>query len=295
MPTANTASRTVSILGLGLMGSALAEALLAAGHEVTVWNRTPARAAPLAAKGARVVGSAAEAMSASETTILCVLDHAASMEVLGSIEDAGTGCLVQLSTMTPADSREVSTWAAAHGLSYLEGSIIGLPSSVTGGAATIVAAGPRDVFEAAEPVLRPFGGGNHIGAEVGAAVSFDRVYYAYTYGVQMSFLQGAAMAHAMGFSIEAFTEVVMARINGVKNGFAEMGANISARDHTLRDCRADVWAAAFIETLSLCRELGVDDTLPAAVMQLFQRNTAAGRGDEELSSVFETLIDGVRQ
>ena len=49
-----TAPRNVSVIGLGLMGSALAEALLNAGHEVTVWNRTPAKAEPLTSKGASV-------------------------------------------------------------------------------------------------------------------------------------------------------------------------------------------------------------------------------------------------
>jgi 3-hydroxyisobutyrate dehydrogenase-like beta-hydroxyacid dehydrogenase len=288
-------SRRVSVLGLGMMGAALAEALLNAGHNVTVWNRSPAKAEPLAAKGARAAASAAEALAASDIAILCVLDHAASMEVLGTNPEAvpGSGrCLVELTTMTPADSRETASWAAAHGLSYLEGSIIGVPGTVTSRAATIVVAGPRDLFEVAESVLQAFGGGKHVSEEIGAAVSFDRVYYAYTYGVQLSFLQGAAMAHAKGFSVQAFTDIVMARINAVKNGFGEMGANIAARDHRLKECRADVWAAAFVETLAQCREIGVDDTLPRAIMQLFERNSAAGRGGEELSSIFETLIEG---
>lgn len=292
-----TAPRTVSILGLGLMGSALAEALLSAGHTVTVWNRTAAKSGPLIAKGARAAESAAEAIAASDVTIVCMINHAASMEVLGSVPtgapDSG-GCLVQLTTLTPADSYETAAWAHGHGLSYLEGSIIGVPRNVIGGSATIVAAGSREVFDAIGAVLQPFGGGKHISEEIGAAVSFDRVYYAYSYGGLFAFMHGAALAHAMGFSIEAFTEIVQARMEAVTAGFREVGANIAARDHRLRQCRADVWAEGMAGTLTLCRETGVDDTLPAAIMQLFERNRAAGRGGEELSSVFETLIEGGR-
>ena len=82
-----TAPRNVSVLGLGLMGSALAEALLNAGHDVTVWNRTRARVGPLTEKGAHDAASAAEAIDASHVTLVCVTNHAAAMEILGTIPD----------------------------------------------------------------------------------------------------------------------------------------------------------------------------------------------------------------
>lgn len=297
MPT-NGKQMRVSVLGLGLMGSALAEALLDAGHLVTVWNRTATKAAPLTKKGARPTASAAEALATSETSIVCVLDHTASMEVLDGVPAAHAGsdkCLVQLTTMTAANSRETADWAANHGLTYIEGSILGVPRNVREGSATIVAAGQRGVFEAVAPLLAPFGGGKLIGEDIGAAVTFDRVFYAYIYGGLFAFIQGAALAHAKGFSIEAFTDIVMARREAVTAGLGEVGANIAARDHHLRECRADVWAEGLAGTLGLCRETGVDDSLPAAIMRLFQRNTAAGRGSLELSSVFETLIDGAHK
>lgn len=288
------APRTVSVLGLGLMGSALAEALLEVDHQVTVWNRTSAKAVPLVALGARAAASAAEAIAASDISILCVIDHRASMEVLAAVPagaHAPGACLIELTTMTADNSREVAGWAAAHGLAYLEGSIIGVPGNVTSGTATIVTAGPREIFEAAEAVLRPFGGGKHLSEEIGAAVSFDRVYYAFAYGTLFAFLQGAAMCHAKGFSVQTFTDIVMARLNAFRSGIQDLSRNITARDHGLKECRADVWAAGFAETLTLCRETGVDDVLPGAIMGLFQRNNSAGRGGEELSSIFETLID----
>jgi 3-hydroxyisobutyrate dehydrogenase-like beta-hydroxyacid dehydrogenase len=277
------------------MGSALAEALLKSGHQVTVWNRTTAKAAPLVALGARAATSAAKAIAASDISILCVIDHRASMEVLGAIPAGARpspgACLIELTTMTADNSRAVADWASALGLSYLEGSIIGLPGNVASGTATIVTAGPREVFEAAEAVLHPFGGGKHLSEEIGAAVSFDRVYYAFAYGTLFSFLQGAAMCHAKGFSVETFTAIVMARLNAFKTGIQDLSRNIAARDHGLKECRADVWAAAFADTVTLCRETGVDDALPASIMGLFERNNSAGRGGEELSAIFETLVE----
>jgi len=293
--TINRTTRlTVSILGLGLMGAALAEALLDAGHLVTVWNRTPAKTEPLTAKGARPAGSVADALDASDVAIICVLDHAATMAVLGAIQDRAPDpgkCLVVLTTMSPEQSAEAARWAAKRGCAYVEGSILGIPDLVTAGRATIVAAGSNTAFAASEPVLRAFGGGKHLSEEIGAAVSFDQVFYAYGYGVMFAFLQGAAMAHAKGYSVPTFSEIVTARLPALETHFSLMSAAIAARDYSVTQSRADVWAEGYARTLSLCRELGVDDTLPSAIWKLFERNSAAGRADDELSSIFETLID----
>jgi 3-hydroxyisobutyrate dehydrogenase-like beta-hydroxyacid dehydrogenase len=291
----NTTPSRVSVLGLGLMGSALAEALLNAGHAVTVWNRTPGKASPLTEKGARDAASAAEAIDASDITLLCVTNHAAAMDILGTIPegalDAGK-CLVQLSTMTPDQSSELARLTARHRLDCLEGSILGTTSSVTGGTATIIVSGPREVFETSAAVLQAFGDANYLSSEAGAACSFDKVWFAYAYGLHAAFFQGAALAHAKGFALDAFFDTVKARTPLMVEQCMAFGEKIAARDHPATMGRLDVWAEPFNETLAMCRALGVHDGLPAAIMENFRRASAAGRGDQELSAIFETLIDG---
>ena len=293
--TSENPPRRVSVIGLGLMGSDLAEALLKAGHEVTVWNRAAAKAEPLANKGARAAASAAEAIAASDVTIICVTNHAATMEILDTVsagDSADKRLLVQLSTMSADDSRELARWASSRGSAYLEGSIFGLPTDITGGSAMIIYSGPRQVFDASEALLRALGDPNFLSGEVGAAVSFDKVYYAWGYGSWHAFIQGAAMAHAKGFSVEAYTETVLARLSGLAGKLKLFGDMIAARNHDDVQCRLDVHAAAFADTLAMCRETGIDDALPAAVMHNFDRAIAAGHGDLEISAIFETLIEG---
>jgi 3-hydroxyisobutyrate dehydrogenase-like beta-hydroxyacid dehydrogenase len=291
----NATSHRVSILGLGLMGSALAEALLNAGHEVTVWNRTAGKADPLTSKGARAATSAAEALFTAEVTIICVSDHPATMEILGSVPAGGPAdkrLLVQLSTMSADDSRELARWAESRGSAYLEGSIFGLPTDITGGSAMIVYSGPRQVFDASEALLGAIADPKHLSDEVGAAVSFDKVYYAFVYGTWLAFIQGAAMAHAKGFSTEVYIGTVLARITGLPGKLKLFGDMIAARNHDNVQCRLDVHAAAFADTLAMCRETGVDDAMPTAVMHNFERAIAAGHGGQEMSAIFETLIEG---
>lgn len=285
----------VSIVGLGLMGSALAEALIGAGRSVTVWNRSRDRAEALASMGARIASSPAEAITASEVTILSVSDHAATMEILGSVDrglEDSKRPLVQLSSITAAESRDLNQWAAANNLDYLEGSVFALPDTVLAGTGMFLLAGPLPVFEKCQPTLRIFGETLYLSPEIGAAVSFDRVYYAWVYGSWLAFIQGAAMAHAKGFGVQTYVDFVLSRLPAAADRYEFFGRLMAERTHDEVQCRLDVHAAAFAETLAMCREAGVSDALPAAVMSQLESAIADGYGDREITAVFETLIKG---
>ena len=100
---------SVTMLGLGAMGTALARTWLAAGHPLTVWNRTPARAAALAPEGARVAGSAAQAVAANTLVVVCLLDDTRSTRCwLASTWRPGPG---QPDHQHPAQARARAAWA----------------------------------------------------------------------------------------------------------------------------------------------------------------------------------------
>jgi len=103
----------VPVLGLGLMGSVLAKALVAKGYEVTVWNRSPERAAGFEGL-ARVANSVLNACSSSRVIVVCLLNYEAGQSLMRSseIESVLSGkVLIQLSTGSPADARGMSAWA----------------------------------------------------------------------------------------------------------------------------------------------------------------------------------------
>lgn len=120
-------SRNVSVIGLGNMGSALAEALLNSGHRVTVWNRTVSKSDPLSASGTSVAPSVVEATRSAEVIVVCVTDHDAAMSLLRRDDVAGAlrdKVLVQLSTVTAEESRQLAGWMKESGADYLDGSIL---------------------------------------------------------------------------------------------------------------------------------------------------------------------------
>ncbi|MYS83203.1 NAD(P)-dependent oxidoreductase [Embleya scabrispora] len=167
----------VAVCGLGRMGTAGAEALVAAGHEVTVWNRTPRTVA-----GTVQAASAAEAARDVDAVVLFVFDGPAAEAVLlgpnGIAAGAAPGTLViNATTLAPEQSRELAAAAHAAGLRYLEAPVLGSVPAVRAGTLIVLTAGePADVA-AAEPVLLAWshaGERRHVGP-VGAATALKLV------------------------------------------------------------------------------------------------------------------------
>ena len=293
--TETNSRKRIAVIGIGNMGSALAEALLAKGHEVTVWNRTASKTEPHVAAGAALATSVAEAAAAADVIIVCVIDHETSVSLLQTdvVGDALRGkLLVQLSTVTADQSRAMSDWANAQGVTYLAGSILGLPQDITGESAIIIYSGPQDAFDDSKEMLLALGGNpQHVSTDIGAAVIFDRVYYVFGYGVFQSFVQGAAIAHAKGFSIEAYTKIVLARLPTFVWKLQLFADMIAARNYDDAQGGLDVFKASFVESLQMCRDLGVDDRLPSALMHNFERAIADGHGQHEFPAMFETLLN----
>ncbi|QOV44754.1 NAD(P)-dependent oxidoreductase [Streptomyces chromofuscus] len=154
----------VSVLGLGQMGSAIAERLVDAGHEVGVWNRSKGRADDLVARGAYELDSPAEAWERSDVCITMLADSRALADVAlaadGGMVHAASAkgkTLIDMSTVSVEVSRAVSAAAAAAGVRYLCAPVSGNPGVVRAGNLTVIASGEESVFSSVESLLRDIG------------------------------------------------------------------------------------------------------------------------------------------
>jgi 3-hydroxyisobutyrate dehydrogenase-like beta-hydroxyacid dehydrogenase len=149
----------VSVVGLGRMGEPIAERILAAGHPLSVFNRTAAKAQPLVERGAARLESAADALRAADVCVTMLADDAAleavALEILGSAR-RGTA-LVDMSTVSVAASARVAERAAGAGVEYLRAPVSGNPGVVRAGALTIVVSGPEAAARELDPLLRAIG------------------------------------------------------------------------------------------------------------------------------------------
>lgn len=147
--------RRVAVTGLGLMGTPIATRLLAAGHDLAVWNRTPGRDAALVEAGARRSPSAAEAARGAEVVFVMVTDDAAAKAVVGGVlagAAAGT-VIIDMSTVLPDTSRALAAASEAKGCAYLDCPVSGSTEAAAKGALVVFAGGDAAALDGVRDLL----------------------------------------------------------------------------------------------------------------------------------------------
>ena len=170
----------ISILGLGLMGSALAQAIIGGGHKVTVWNRSPAKTEALGKLGADSAVSVAAAVEASPVTLVCV-DNYQTTRALFQTPDVVNllpgHIVVELSTGTPKEAREAEPWFVKHGARYLDGAILCGTPAIGTPRGLLLYAGDPTAFEQCQPLLASLGEGTRfVGKDIATAAVLDFAY-----------------------------------------------------------------------------------------------------------------------
>lgn len=166
---------TIGFVGLGAMGAPMAERLCAAGHSLAVYNRSPAKAESLLAKGARRAATPGDACMPGGMVLSIVADDAALEAVTlgpdGLAARLGPGGLhVSMSTIAPATARRMAEAHAAHGSSYLAAPVFGRPDAAAAGKLRIVCSGAAEAKARFLPLVPAIGVDMHdFGDEVGAA------------------------------------------------------------------------------------------------------------------------------
>jgi 3-hydroxyisobutyrate dehydrogenase-like beta-hydroxyacid dehydrogenase len=171
----------IAFLGLGNMGRPMAARVIGAGIETVVWNRTRAVADRFATEHeCRVAASPAEASAGADVVLSMLGDDAAVRSVYsgpgGVFESAPPGALlIDLSTISPDTVRELASEATRRGYAFVDAPVSGSVAAAAAGSLTVMAAGPRDAVERAEPVLSVVGSKVvHLGAQgAGAAMKLS--------------------------------------------------------------------------------------------------------------------------
>ncbi|MEV7124216.1 NAD(P)-dependent oxidoreductase [Kitasatospora griseola] len=298
--TAHAAERTpVALLGLGTMGTALARTWLAAGHPLTVWNRTAARAEALGGEGATVAGTAAEAVAANTLIVLCLLDDASIGDVLGeSATDTGidlTGRdVVNLTTSTPAQARARAEWARERGARYLDGGIMAVPPMVgvpqAGG--YVFYSGSQGLFDRHRATLAVPLATTYVGEDAGFAALHDIALLSAMYGM----LAGAAHAFAL-VRKEDIDPATLAPL--LADWLTAMAPSVH---RTADQLRTGDYTTGVVSTLAMqvagtptfldtAEQQGVSPELLTPYFDLMRRRLAeGGSADEDLTGVVDLLL-----
>jgi 3-hydroxyisobutyrate dehydrogenase len=286
---------SVAVLGTGIMGGAMARNLVKAGHDVRVWNRTPAKAQALAADGARVAASPAEAVDGVEVLLTMVYDGPAALDAVRQAGPALRPGMVwaQCTTVGVDSVPELAALAAGHGVVFVDAPVLGTRQPAESGQLTVLAAGP----DSARPVLAPVF--DTIGSRTtwvgedgasGAATRLKLVCNSWVLAVTHATGEAVSLAQGLGVDPQRFLDAVAG--GALDMGYLRMkAAAILAGD----------FAANFaVETAEKDSRLivaagegaGVRLDLAAAGTERFRRAIDQGHGHEDMAASYYASFAG---
>ncbi|MEV3927289.1 NAD(P)-dependent oxidoreductase [Actinomadura coerulea] len=278
---------SVTVLGLGLMGSALAEALLRDGRTVTVWNRSRAKAEPLAAKGAVAAESAAAAVSASPLVIVCLSVYANAEEVLGGAAAGRT--IVQLTNGTPRQARAMADRAAGLGARYVDGGIMAVPPMIGQPEALILYSGDQEAFEEHRETLAVLGRPQFLGADPGLAPLVDLALLDAMYGMFAGIQHAFALVRSEKVAATDFEPMATAWLTAMLGSLPEQARAVEAGDFATTVSSVATSQMAFPGLIETSRDQGVDPGYLPAVQALLDRAVKEGHGEDGLARLITLL------
>ncbi|MGW4746483.1 NAD(P)-dependent oxidoreductase [Streptomyces sp. NPDC004290] len=287
----STTRPSVTVIGLGPMGRAMAGAYLDRGYDVTVWNRTASRADALVTRGATLAADVREALAANELVILSLTDYDAVYATLGPAESALAGrVLVNLSSDTPEKARAAARWAAERGAVQLTGGVTVPPSGIGRAESSTFYSGPLHAFEAHRPALEVITGRtDHRGEDPGLAALMYQIGMTMFWTSMLSYWQAVALADANGLKAADILPHAVETANSLPGFLGFYAERVDGARHAGDVDRLAMGTASVEHVLHTHADAGVDTTLPAAVVELFRRGMDAGHAADSFSSLLELM------
>ena len=282
----------LGFVGLGVMGSRMAKRLLAAGHTLTGYNRTKAKARELIDAGMKWGSTPREVARAADIVFTMITDTAALAAVTGGPDGilAGLGpgkIYVDMSTVSPAASRELARQVKAKGAEMLDAPVSGSVATLEEGKLSFMVGGEKSVFERVEPILKAIGpkatfvGGNGLAVSMKIAVNLSLP-------VQMlAFSEGVLLAEKSGIPRETAAEVLLNSVMA--------SPMIKYRGPFVLDMPAEAWFDVNMmqKDLVLALEMGRERNVPlptaAVTNQMLSAARALGLEKKDFAVLFEVL------
>ncbi len=287
-PTATPVS--VAVLGTGMMGFPMAQRLCAAGHRVHVWNRTRAKAEPLAAAGASVHSQAADAVRPADITISLLENGPVVSEVLfgkGVAPALRVGSLyIEMASIQPSEARDHAARLGEIGVAHLDAPVSGGTVGAEAGTLAIMAGGKPADFQRALAVFAALGRATHVGPH--GAGQLAKLANQMIVGITIG-----AVAEALLFAAKGGADMAKVR-QAISGGFADSrilqihGQRMVERDFAPRG-RMAVQLKDLRNALATAADIGFDAPVSSLLEGLYAQSIDHGLGALDQSGLFVEL------
>ena len=279
----------MGLIGLGNMGTAVAERLLGAGYRLVVFNRTAQKADGLAAQGVEVAETPAELLEQTDVVVTSLANDDALEAVAVQVVPAarpGT-VLVDLSTVSPAVSARVAALAEEASVEYLRAPVSGNPTVVRAGNLSFMVSGPRETLDRVEPVLLAIGPTIHYVGEAEQARIVKLAINLMIAGLAQLISEALVLGEAAGVSRQTLLEVM---------GSSAVGAPFVKykTEPLLRDDYSATFTTALMEkdidlVLEAAEEAGLELPVASEMKTLLRAAIDAGYADDDFMALYLNL------
>jgi len=280
------ATRRIAFLGTGLMGAPMTRRLLAAGFAVTVWNRDVSKAEPLAAAGAQLANSPAEAIKDADVVFTMLSDGPAVEDVLfakGAADALKKGAVViDTSSIAPPMARDHAARLAKLGIAHIDAPVSGGVVGAEAGTLAIMAGGDADIVDNLPDVFAPLGRVTHVGPSGAGQICklANQQIVAITIG---AVAEAMMLVEAGGASREKFREAI-------RGGFAESRI-LDLHGQRMVDRRFEPGGPSRLQlkdlnaVAAMAETYGLELPLTADIREAFDNFVADGNGDLDHSAL----------
>ncbi|XP_042507195.1 glyoxylate/succinic semialdehyde reductase 2, chloroplastic [Macadamia integrifolia] len=296
--TSNATSRViehpahVGFLGLGIMGSPMAQNLIKAGWDITVWNRTKSKCDPLISLGAKYKSSPEEVAASCDVTFAMLADPESAVEVACGKHGAANGMspgkgYVDVSTVDDVTAKLISRHIRATGALYLEAPVSGSKKPAEDGQLIFLTAGDKPLYETVAPLLDIMGKSRFYLGDVGNGAAMKLVVNMIMGSMMASFSEGLLLGQKVGLDPGVLVEVVSQGAISAPMFLTKGPSMVQAMYPTafpLKHQQKDLRLA-----LGLAESVSQSTPIAAAANELYKVAKSQGLSDEDFSAVIEAL------
>ena len=283
--------QTVSVVGLGIMGKALAQTLLGAGYTVTVWNRTIGKVTELVSNGASLADSVDVAVDTSDTTIFCISSHQDTLSLLNEVENSLEGkSIIELSSGAPEDAYTLASQINSKGGRCLVGMILGYPGSIGSNRASITTAGNKSLWLDCQRILKALAKNlTYISDNPKALSIMFSALFVSRQGYLFGMVYGALLFEKSGLPVQSYLDM-LPQLNPVLDDYLEVvRKSIGSETYSNPQASLETIHDAFKDALDPYKALDIERDFPDLMSKIVARAISAGYGDEQMTAILKVL------